>query len=115
MREAVADGRLSMGHARAIATATDPDSLAEEVMRRGLSVREAEALARGGRTPARTSAPIEHKGAEADTEALQRQLGDLLGLKVTVTHGPKGGSVDLAYSTLDQLDMICQRLSGSAI
>jgi ParB family chromosome partitioning protein len=39
-------------------------------------------------------------------------LGDLLGLKVAIRHGAAGGTVTLAYSTLDQLDMICQRLSG---
>jgi ParB family chromosome partitioning protein len=39
-------------------------------------------------------------------------LGDLLGVKVTIRHAQSGGSVTLAYSTLDQLDMICQRLSG---
>ena len=39
-------------------------------------------------------------------------MGDLLGLKVAIKHSPKGGQVTLGYSTLDQLDMICQRLSG---
>ena len=66
---------------------------------------------RQGRASARQP-PIEYKGASADIAALERQLGDLLGLKVTIKHSPKGGSVSLAYSTLDQLDMICQRLSG---
>ena len=47
--------------------------------------------------------------------ALERQLGDLLGLRVKVAHGKSGGTVALHYSSLDQLDMICQRLSGEPI
>jgi len=52
---------------------------------------------------------------DADLEALERQLGDLLGLRVKVAHGKSGGTVALHYSTLDQLDLICQRLSGEPI
>jgi ParB family chromosome partitioning protein len=108
----VGSGELSMGHARALITASDPESLADEVVRRGLSVREAEQLARRGKPSRQRSLPIEYKGASADIAALERQLGDMLGLKVTIKHAPKGGTVTLAYASLDQLDMICQRLSG---
>ncbi|MBU3076937.1 ParB/RepB/Spo0J family partition protein [Sphingomonas quercus] len=116
VRTAVADGRLSMGHARALVTAGDPAALAAEVIGRGLSVRETEALARGG-APARRTARSAKPAAlrDADTEALERQLGDMLGLKVSIHHGEGGGNVTLAYSSLDQLDMICQRLSGGSI
>lgn len=115
VRAMVADGRLTMGHARALVTSGDPEGHAERIVAKGLSVREAETLAKGARSakPART--PVEHKGAGADIEALQRQLGDLLGLKVTISHGVSGGNVVLGYSSLDQLDMICQRLSGEPI
>lgn len=114
---ALADGRLSMGHARALVTAEDPAGLAEQVIARGLSVRDTETLAKkakGGGSSSRP-APIEYKGSDADTEALERQLGDVLGLKVTIAHGPKGGTVTVSYSTLDQLDLVCQRLSGGPI
>ena len=87
-------------------------ALAQEVVRRGLSVRETEKLARAGKARKTREPPLEFKSASADINALERQLGDLLGLKVAIKHTPKGGSVSLAYSTLDQLDMICQRLSG---
>lgn len=109
----VATGQLSMGHARALITAPDPEALADEVVRRGLSVREAERLARAGKHRKRQP-PLEYKGSAADIAALERQLGDLLGLKVTIRHAPAGGTVALAYSSLDQLDMICQRLSGES-
>lgn len=109
---------ISMGHARAIATAPDPEALATEILAGGLSVRQAEQLAKrarpgAGQDIARASA--RHRPVDADLAALERQLGDLLGLKVKVTHTRTGGSVALHYSTLDQLDLICQRLSGEPI
>jgi ParB family chromosome partitioning protein len=55
------------------------------------------------------------KPFDPDLNALERQLGDILGLRVLVTHKGQGGAVTLHYSTLDQLDMICQRLSGEPI
>jgi ParB family chromosome partitioning protein len=113
VREAVADGRLTMGHARALITAADPEGLAREVIARGLSVRDTEALARGPKAKReREPAAASYKGESADILQLQRQLGDQLGLKVAIQHGDKGGAVTIAYATLDQLDMVCQRLSG---
>lgn len=116
VRALVATGELSMGHARAIVSAADPETLADEVVRRGLSVRETEKLAREARQPssgaARTGGLAQ---ANADIEALERQLGDMLGLRVKISHKGEGGTVALNYSTLDQLDMICQRLSGEKI
>jgi len=108
----VGTGQLSMGHARALVTAKDPEALAEEIVRRGLSVRDAEKLARSGKARKPRRPPVEYKGSSADIDALERQLGDMLGLKVVIKHGPEGGTVSLSYSSLDQLDMICQRLSG---
>jgi ParB family chromosome partitioning protein len=63
----------------------------------------------------RASARNAHQPVDADLAALERQLGDIVGLKVQVTHKGQGGSVMLHYSSLDQLDMICQRLSGEPI
>ena len=96
-------------------TALDPEALAQDVVSRGLSVRDTEKLAKFGK-PGRERQPrLEYKGSDADLAALERQLGDMLGLKVRITHRPDGGAVTLDYSTLDQLDMICQRLSGERI
>jgi ParB family chromosome partitioning protein len=115
VRAMLASGALSMGHARALVTAADPEALAAEVVERGLSVRDTEKLARAGRPARERQVPIQYKGANADIAALERQLGDMLGLKVTIKHSPQGGVVGLGYSSLDQLDMICQRLSGEKI
>jgi ParB family chromosome partitioning protein len=114
VRLMVAGGELSMGHARALVSAQDPEALANEVVRRDLSVRDTEKLVRSEK-PRKRQTPIEYKGASADIEALERQLGDMLGLRVKIAHRPDGGVVALGYSSLDQLDMICQRLSGERI
>ncbi len=115
----VVDGSLSMGHARAIIGAPDPDALAEQVVSKGLSVRQTEKLAQTAKPAARRApragtSPAAHDG-DADVAALERQLGDLLGVRVRISHGGQGGTVTIDYSTLDQLDMICQRLSGEPI
>ena len=115
VRDYVATGELSMGHARALIPASDPEALADEVVGRGLSVRDTEKLVRGGRGRRPVQGKLEYKGSNADIDALERQLGDLLGLKVRIAHEGAGGTVTLGYSTLDQLDMICQRLSGEKI
>jgi len=108
----VGAGQLSMGHARALVSAVDPEALAEEVVRRGLSVRETEKLVQSGKPTRQRPLPIGYRDANADIAALERQLADMTGLKVTIKPSPKGGTVTLSYSSLEQLDMICQRLSG---
>lgn len=108
-------GDISMGHARAIATAPDPVALANRIVSEGLSVRQVEILARGSKPARHGGRPSPARPVDADLAALERQLGDLLGLKVRVAHGQNGGTVALSYSSLDQLDMICQRLSGEPI
>ncbi len=119
VREMLMRGDLTMGHARAIASSDEPERLATQIVTGGLSVRQAEQLAKkirpgAGRDIGRG---VEHqvRQVDADLAALERQLGDMLGLKVKVSHAGAGGTVSLAYSSLDQLDMICQRLSGEPI
>lgn len=109
-------GELTMGHARALLQCEDPEGLAKQVIDRELSVRETEALAKKFKPGAAKAASTGGRGGrDADLEALERQLGDILGLKVHINHGARGGSVTLDYSSLDQLDLICQRLSGERI
>ena len=122
VRQSLLQGDISMGHARAVATAPDPAELTRKVIAKGLSVRQAEEWARrerarpgAGSFITRASERNANKHADADLVALERQLGDILGLKVQVTHKAQGGTVTLHYSSLDQLDMICQRLSGEPI
>jgi ParB family chromosome partitioning protein len=121
VRLSLSRGDISMGHARAVATSEDPETLTREIVAKGLSVRQAEERAR--REKVRPGAGIDIARASArnaasidpDLAALERQLGDMLGLRVQVVHKGEGGAVTLQYSSLDQLDMICQRLSGEPI
>ena len=122
VRDSLLKGDISMGHARAVAAAEEPEELTREIIAKGLSVRQAEQRARReknrsgpGADIGRASARNAAKAFDADLDALERQLGDILGLKVQVTHKGQGGNVTLQYSSLDQLDMICQRLSGEPI
>lgn len=114
VRQMVVEGAIEMGHARALIGAPDAERLARIVADKGLSVRETEKLARDAK-PASQRKSGEGGRPNADIEALERQLGDVLGLNVKIAHGAKGGSLTLAYSTLDQLDMVCQRLTGERI
>ena len=119
VRQSLLRGDISMGHARAVATAEDPEDLTREIVTKGLSVRQAEALAKKqkpgpGQDIGRASTRLANR-IDADIGALERQLSDLLGLRVKVGHNGKAGQVTLHYSSLDQLDMICQRLSGEPI
>ncbi len=97
-------GTLTMGHARAIASSADAEQLADQIVSKGLSVRQAEALARkrrpGGETEASRGNPrLSSAVRDADLLALERQLGDLLGLKVTIQH--KGGAGQVSGDLLE--------------
>jgi len=122
VKQSLLQGDISMGHARAVATAPDPEALTKEIVAKGLSVRQAEEKARrakhapgAGIDIARASARNAQAAVDPDLAALERQLGDILGLSVKVVHRGQGGAVTLHYTSLDQLDMICQRLTGEPI
>ncbi len=109
-------GRLSMGHARALIGRDDAEALAQRAIDQKLSVREIERLARrageaAGRRHAR--APRD-PSKDADIAAVQNHLEEFLGLPVRIAADtdPRSGAVTIRYRTLDQLDLICQRLTG---
>lgn len=112
VRDLLRDGHLSAGHARALLTAREPEKLANQIVARGLNVRQAEALAAG--KPAPTGAEPAPRGKDADTAALERSLSERLGLKVTIAQGAKGGAVTIAYRDLDQLDGLLRLLMPEA-
>ncbi len=111
----IEDGRLSMGHARALATAADPATLAQHIVTKGLSVRETEALVAG-----RTAAPRPRHGLEQprsgasdpNIDALEVQLAESLGMPVALAVADSGasGSLTIRFASLDQLDWLCARL-----
>ena len=113
VRDMLAAGSLSAGHARALIPTSDPIALAKAVVAKGMSVRDAERLAQDD-IKAQTdpnhgqAAPKDEK--DADTVALERTLSDVLGLDVTVNHKGSGGHLRIAYKTLEQLEEICRLL-----
>lgn len=107
----LAEGKLSAGHARALITAKDPESLARQIVSEGLSVRQAENLAKAG-TAEKPKKPSAIKPKDADTLALQEALSGRLGLKVAIDHAStRGGKLTVRYQTLEQLDELIARLS----
>ncbi len=112
VQQALDDGRLSAGHARAIANSPDADRLTRMAIDRDLSVRQVEALARerSGRAGAR---PQRRPGVKSsDTQALEQDLADTLGLTVSINDKNGRGEVRIAYESLEQLDALCRKLSG---
>ncbi|OWU85986.1 chromosome partitioning protein ParB [Oceanicola sp. 22II-s10i] len=111
------DGQLSMGHARALITASDPVALARQVVDRGLSVREAEKLAKPAETGAaqpRSSKPRAGAEKDADTRALEADLSAAIGMQVSIDHKPgtEAGSLTVSYENFDGLDALCRLLNA---
>jgi len=105
----VRNGQLSAGHARTLVTLPDPEAAARRIVEAGMSVREAEAMAEGGRRQA-GGKPQQPAAKDADTKALEKALSDALGLAVVISHKPGGGEMRIRYKTLEQLDDVCRRL-----
>ena len=113
VRDMITNGALSAGHARTLITAENPGPLADRIVRDGLSVRQAEALAQGGGAkPSVAKVKADADDKDADTRALEKLLSDVTGMRVTVNHQTKGGDVRIHYTTLEQLDEICRRLQS---
>ena len=114
VRDMVAAGVLSAGHARAIAATSDPVRLAGKIVENGMSVREAERLAQRDLKEAagETGEKQPKREKDADTLALERTLSDAIGLKVLVNHSTKGGQLKIEYRTLEQLETVCRLLGA---
>jgi ParB family chromosome partitioning protein len=97
------DGTLTAGHARALLGADDPAALAAEVIRRGLNVRVTEQLVKRRATPRHAS---RRQARDTDTIALEREMTQVLGLRVTIAGKARGGALTLHYASLDQLDRL---------
>jgi ParB family chromosome partitioning protein len=106
-------GKLSAGHARMLVGQPDAERLAEEIVARGLNVRQVESLARetaerGGKSRARA---VRRSAAKnANLVALEKSISDALGLAVSITEAKRGGVLTIRYRSLDQLDDVLRRL-----
>jgi len=109
----IATGDLSAGHARALIGVPDPLASAKRIVAEGLNVRQAEALAHDEGVPERKPQKARGGGKtkDPDTIALEKRVSDALGLAVTVNHRDPGGSVQVSYRNLEQLDEVMRRLA----
>lgn len=115
VRAEVASGRLSMGHARAIvALASDSDQrrVARDVLARGLSVRETEALVKRISAPAVAAGGDEPPAKDVHTRAAEEQLRLALGTPVEIRRRGKGGVVVIAFASEDELQRIYEHLTA---
>jgi ParB family chromosome partitioning protein len=109
----IVSGKLSAGHARALLAVPDPVATAQRIIAEGLNVRQAETLVHeiGGSTPKLRNS----RGAlvkDPDTLALEKRVGDILGLSVKVDHKGPSGTMHIKYRDLEQLDEILRRLDA---
>ena len=109
----ITSGKLSAGHARALIGVPDPVAAANKIVAEGLTVRQAEELAHEEGVPERKpqKARAGGKAKDADTIALEKRVSDALGLTVTIHHRDPGGSVQISYRSLEQLDDVMKRLA----
>ena len=114
LRDLVTEEKLSMGHARALLGSDNAVQLAMLVIKNGLSVRATEALVQQERAPKAKRTVSAGQPENADIRAVESHLGDLLGLRVRIAqkNATGAGAVTFEYGSLDQLDMLCQRLTG---
>jgi ParB family transcriptional regulator, chromosome partitioning protein len=112
-------GRLDMGHARALIGIEAAAELADRAVAEGLSVRDVEKLARQkkGGGAKRQARAARNPAEDADIAAVQNHLEEFLGMSVRIATDadPRSGAVTIRYRTLDQLDLVCQRLTGASI
>ncbi|MGA7388686.1 MAG: ParB/RepB/Spo0J family partition protein [Pseudolabrys sp.] len=117
VKQLVRSGKISAGHARLLLGQPNAEQIAQEIIDKGLSVRQLEAdmrkdgaaQARGVAREARGQASA---AKDADTRALEKRLSDALGLEVSVDHRGEGGTLRIKYRDLDQLDAVLRKLGG---
>jgi ParB family chromosome partitioning protein len=108
VRAYLVSGKLTAGHARALIGAERADDLADQIVERGLNVRQVEAIMARARKP--SSSRSAAAAPDADTLALERELTGFLGLTVKLKARGNGGEMMIQYRTLDQLDHLLKRL-----
>lgn len=116
-------GKLSMGHVRALIGHDRAEELAEEAVAKNLSVREVEKRVRA-KAPGKAATQTKNgapngaaPGTNADIEAVEKHLEEFLGMSLNIKpdSDPRSGAITIRYKTLDQLDLLCQRLTGGEI
>jgi len=109
-RTLIESGKLSAGHARALLSSADPDSVARKVVSEGLTVRDVESLEKRPKTADAGSSVGNFKHRDVNTRDLESTLTLILGAKVRIKGQGECGEFVIYYSTLEQLDEIARRL-----
>ncbi len=118
IKKLIDEGKITMGHARALLSSSDPEALARLIVERGLSVRQVEELVKS-RAPGKAKEkkqPATSHNADKNQDVLQIEalLSENLGLKVSInTKNAQAGEVVISYDSLTQLDEVLRRLGGS--
>ncbi|MBX5158132.1 MULTISPECIES: ParB/RepB/Spo0J family partition protein [unclassified Rhizobium] len=112
VRDLLAAGSLSAGHARALVSTPDPTGLARTIVAKGMSVRDAEKLAQNNiKAQSEPQLAVSRRDQkDSDTLALERTLSDALGLDVAINHKTSGGQIKISYKSLEQLEEVCRLL-----
>ena len=109
----VQQGALTAGHARALIGRSDAEALAVRIVEQALNVREVEALVQEGRDAGGGGSARKPRDNDTDTKAFEKELADLLGLKVEIKRASgESGQLIIKFGNFDQLDYIRQRLGG---
>ncbi len=110
VRDMIAAGKLTMGHARALVPVKNPLELAREIIKKGLNVRQAETLAKRAQDNPEIHKKRTDDKAAADILALEKELERVVGLKIKIATKGKGGTLTIHYTDLDQLDDLIRKL-----
>ncbi|WP_394151654.1 ParB/RepB/Spo0J family partition protein [Loktanella salsilacus] len=110
----LSDGKLTAGHARTLVGHPEAKLLAQQIIGKQMSVREAERLTKKGPPAERRSSQARSKDKDPDTVMLERELSAALGMSVSIDHaaGQEGGKLTVTYKTLAQLDDLMRQLTG---
>jgi len=111
IQEDLQSGSITMGHAKAILGLADPEAqlaLARKIIKKGLSVREAEDLAGGSRRKEARRKPK----PDPNLDAVKEDLVHALGAKVAIAGNAKKGVIKLFYFSLDELNRLYELLKG---
>jgi ParB family chromosome partitioning protein len=116
VKQLVRSGKISAGHARLLLGQSNAETIAQEIIEKGLSVRQVEVALRKDDATRVRDAQREARGRaagakDANTRALEKRLADSLGLEVSVEHRGEGGTLKIKYRNLEQLDAVLKKLS----
>jgi ParB family transcriptional regulator, chromosome partitioning protein len=124
------NGEISAGHARALLQSKNPEEMVQEVVRRGLNVRQTENMARSGMVTSLLDISVKNKSSasakkklpsnnivnnvakDPDIIVMEENISENLGLKIEINDNDNNGNVIIHYNSLNELDKILNMLSG---